>query len=710
VAAAYFLNIVMTLLPANRSAGGVPVGLVRRCEEHLQYDAHDEQVTSYPYLMSTGRIEPTIGIVTALSREHSPFTLLTSEAATPPLRHRDPNLYTIGRMRGNGGMHDVALVVLPKYGNNLAAIATTHMLRTFESIEDVIFSGIAGGIPRPDDPKRHVRLGDIVVTDGKGVIQFDLGVRMRDRFTLRGSSPPPSPTLMQAARALDSRRRAGTFDWARFFKEKMSALRIRRPRVREQTRYQHPRFAERQSRVPYVHHGNIGASNAKIKDATIRDRVAREFDLLAIEMEGSGLADAAWDLNVGYYVVRSACDYADKHAADQWQTYAAGCAATFVAALLEHLPLNEKRDTLVNADATIITSISNLKNEGRYPAVVDSIQTHWAEIASWPMLVNLLETADLAGDVRPLEVEATLEQGLPKALPAIRAAQRFYEGRLLSQKGSVNEAMARHRENVRARDDVGIYRFRSAYEVAHLYFRVESFARAKEEFRIMWQSITGEPDEAAFNSLRADILKFRGTFELLPLVFAVPFAKLPRGQRSNPERALVYAREAATFAERANYVDGHGWASVVKAFAYEALNQPKCAEDHYQKGREELSHPLAYRTSIVYAMLYHAAFKRRQRHFRDAEELLAQTFDLVPPGSNHARAEVYEERAVLANIQRRRTFARDQMSRAVSLYSRYDPAFRDRAREWPKVARLRKTCVAWGCSFTDDPFAGTPDD
>ena len=33
--------------------------------------------------------------------------------------------------------------------------------------------GIAGGIPYPEKPSEHVRLGDIVVSDQRGVIQYD---------------------------------------------------------------------------------------------------------------------------------------------------------------------------------------------------------------------------------------------------------------------------------------------------------------------------------------------------------------------------------------------------------------------------------------------------------------------------------------------------------------------------------------------------------
>jgi len=33
--------------------------------------------------------------------------------------------------------------------------------------------GIAGGIPSPERPSEHVRLGDVVVSSQKGVVQYD---------------------------------------------------------------------------------------------------------------------------------------------------------------------------------------------------------------------------------------------------------------------------------------------------------------------------------------------------------------------------------------------------------------------------------------------------------------------------------------------------------------------------------------------------------
>ena len=60
-------------------------------------------------------------------------------------------------------------------------------------------------------------------------------------------------------------------------------------------------------------------------------------------MEGSGVADAAWEYEkAGYLVVRGICDYCDVRTkstqTDAWKPYAAMVAAAYVRALIEVMP------------------------------------------------------------------------------------------------------------------------------------------------------------------------------------------------------------------------------------------------------------------------------------------------------------------------------------------------------------------------------------
>src|SRR5262249_11896587 len=66
----------------------------------------------------------------------------------------------------------------------------------------------------------------------------------------------------------------------------------------------------------------------------LRDR----YGVKAIEMEGSGVADAAWTRSIEYFVVRGISDYCDSNKNDDWQNYAAVAAASYTRLLLSTIP------------------------------------------------------------------------------------------------------------------------------------------------------------------------------------------------------------------------------------------------------------------------------------------------------------------------------------------------------------------------------------
>ena len=91
--------------------------------------------------------------------------------------------------------------------------------------------------------------------------------------------------------------------------------------------------------------GAIGSANILLKNPARRDEIRNKFGVRAIEMEGSGIADATWDLEVGYLVVRGICDYADMKKNDRWQTYAAIVAAGYTRALIESMHRTDSSTT-----------------------------------------------------------------------------------------------------------------------------------------------------------------------------------------------------------------------------------------------------------------------------------------------------------------------------------------------------------------------------
>lgn len=86
---------------------------------------------------------------------------------------------------------------------------------------------------------------------------------------------------------------------------------------------------------PAIHYGLIASANQLIKDASIRDRLAAERDVLCFEMEAAGLMNTFPCL-----VIRGICDYSDSHKNKDWQGFIAIVAAAYTKDLLQRIPLS----------------------------------------------------------------------------------------------------------------------------------------------------------------------------------------------------------------------------------------------------------------------------------------------------------------------------------------------------------------------------------
>ena len=60
--------------------------------------------------------------------------------------------------------------------------------------------------------------------------------------------------------------------------------------------------------------------------------------MLAVEMEGAGVADACKNLSLRFTVIRGICDYCDNNKNDHWQFYAAAVAAAYTYCVIERMP------------------------------------------------------------------------------------------------------------------------------------------------------------------------------------------------------------------------------------------------------------------------------------------------------------------------------------------------------------------------------------
>ena len=291
---------------------------------------------------------PRIGIITALSKE---FDAVEATLRSPVLDvSRTKNgyqKYMHGKITAlGGGDHEVVLALAGR-GNNKAAIRATRLLEDFASVEEIFMVGIAAGVPNPERPSDDVRLGDVVVSDEFGVIQYDLiKQKTRERKYVSPPRPPSADWLNLANNIATDIQRHPTY-WT-FLDEMLSKLQLSRPKKDDLNDSPWGDPAEkirrrwdksRTVRRPKVFYGPIASSNTVLKSATIRNALRKRFDVKAVEMEGSGIADATSEYGRGYMVVRGICDYANDGKADAWHGYAACAAAAFAQQLIEAMPL-----------------------------------------------------------------------------------------------------------------------------------------------------------------------------------------------------------------------------------------------------------------------------------------------------------------------------------------------------------------------------------
>lgn len=291
-----------------------------------------------------GPRNPTIGIITALAEEFVAAKYVINEALSV-IVPGDNNTYIKGVIPSNhspGKPHHVVLTQLKRMGTNSAASSADALLRSFPSVRTLLMVGIACAVPNPEDASQHVRLGDVVVSDRQGIIQFDNVTRSQGQIHLRGVLPPPAARFTVALNLLESGLLEGKRPWDAHLDAILSSLpEFRRPPGTDDlvdafgNRVRHPRDPERVPRRPRLFRGIIASSNTLLRDQQFRDWIRDTYKVRAIEMEASGIAEAAWHHEQQYFVIRGTCDYGDNRKNDKWHRYAAAVAAAFMRSLVE---------------------------------------------------------------------------------------------------------------------------------------------------------------------------------------------------------------------------------------------------------------------------------------------------------------------------------------------------------------------------------------
>lgn len=249
----------------------------------------------------------------------------------------------------DGERRPIIIATASKMGKAEAASLTANALRSFPGVEHVLMVGIAAGMPDPADAEEHVRLGDIVVSDHRGVVEYD-NVKVRGGVVERRGTPQlPSAAVLQAHRALQADAQLGSRPWEEAIDRGLAKLAggdgdYRRPAADtdvlkvdgKETR--HPDDPRRRDGRPRVFGGAIATGDALVKDEKLRNELRDKFGARALEMEGSAVQSAAWSTGRDAFVVRGSSDYGDELKNNLWRYAAALAAAAYAHSLIQIMP------------------------------------------------------------------------------------------------------------------------------------------------------------------------------------------------------------------------------------------------------------------------------------------------------------------------------------------------------------------------------------
>lgn len=277
----------------------------------------------------------------------------------------ESNVYTLG----NIGAHRIVSTKLPSIGSTReASIAAgntcTRLLGTFQKVDFVFIVGVAGGIPHYTDYKKHVRLGDVVISS------LDQNRQQLTNGDAKHNKPycyvyssgedmkkymPVNPCLQEIAKSLQAHIEHKR-PWETYFEEGLSHLKDRvendftRPAANTDKLYmnignrdvievQHPQPQDTtdagESASMRLHLGPIGSGYDLVKSDTLRTEFAKQHGLIATDVELNSVLDSiVGNCRDSFLVVKGISDYKDGTTTKKWQNYSSLCAASVMKSIV----------------------------------------------------------------------------------------------------------------------------------------------------------------------------------------------------------------------------------------------------------------------------------------------------------------------------------------------------------------------------------------
>jgi nucleoside phosphorylase len=341
-----------------------------------------------------------IAIICALASEYDAVSLLFDqfwdEDNEPYGRAPgDSNTYTTGRI----GKYDIVLARLPNMGTAAAAGAAASFRSSYSGLKLAFIVGVCGGVP--GHGTSEALLGDVVISK---TVQTNLGKQYPNGFvtkdTFEDNLGRPSKEIrsliasfetelgrerlrQKASQYLQYLQRAAVQKHYRCTYEYPSAAEDKLFKATYRHKHRGPQpcnicdgdadsfcseaaqascaelncdeqhlvsrhrleakrnMTQDEAQCPEILIGRMASGDTVMKSGEHRDRIAKQQNVIAFEMEGAG----AWD-EIPCIIIKGICDYADSHKNKRWQPFAAATAASVMKAVLERYPLTDSPRSL----------------------------------------------------------------------------------------------------------------------------------------------------------------------------------------------------------------------------------------------------------------------------------------------------------------------------------------------------------------------------
>ncbi|XP_055909322.1 uncharacterized protein LOC129944149 isoform X1 [Eupeodes corollae] len=280
-------------------------------------------------------------------------------------RFGESNVYTLG----NIGAHRIVSTKLPSVGSTREAMTatgntTTRLLGTFQKVDYVFIVGVAGGVPHYTDYKKHVRLGDVVISYvdknrallGRGadkkaekpyVYVYSSGEDLKTYY-------PVNDCLQQIAENLQANMQSKR-PWEEYLKDGLKNLSMKtdtdfnRPALNtdklfmnignnEVIEVAHPISGEDvvdglpRSRL---HLGPIGSGRDLVRNDGLRMKFVKNHGLLATDVEMSSVLDSIiGNCRESFILVKGISDYKDGTSTRKWLNFSSLAAASVMKSII----------------------------------------------------------------------------------------------------------------------------------------------------------------------------------------------------------------------------------------------------------------------------------------------------------------------------------------------------------------------------------------